>query len=236
MIRLFIGHDPREEVGSHVFVSSLLQHCSSPVSITHLHKPVLENTFGQKFADGSNAFTMSRFLVPALCDFVGTAIFMDGADMLCRTDIAPILENANKFAAVSVVKHNYKTKNPYKYRGSGMESRNIDYDRKQWASVMVMNCWHFAWRRLTAEAVASMPLIDLLQFKFLSDKLIGSLDIEWNWLADEYGYNPNAKVVHYTLGVPGFPLHADVAHGDEWRNQLSRVNYALLDSPPSMGT
>jgi hypothetical protein len=226
VIRIFIGHDPREEVGTHVFTSSLLQHCTQPVSITPLHKPVLETAFGQKFAQGSNAFTMSRFLVPALADFVGRAVFVDGADMLCRADIADIVREADPFLPVSVVKHEYKTRNNVKYLGTKMEAENLDYDRKQWASVMVMNCWHLSWRRLSPDRVAEMSLLDLLQFKFLQDDQIGELRPEWNWLADEHGFNAEAKIAHFTAGVPGFPAHADVAHGDEWRAQLRRVNYA----------
>ena len=226
MIRLFIGHDPREEVGTHVFISSLLQHCTQPVAITPLHKPVLERAFGQQFAQGSNAFTMSRFLVPALCDFVGQAVFVDGADMLCRADISDIVREADPFLPVSVVKHQYTTRNPRKYVGTRMEAENLDYDRKQWASVMVMNCWHLSWRRLAPDRVAGMDLLGLLQFQFLRDEQIGELRPEWNWLADEHGFNAAAKIAHFTAGVPGFPAHADVAHGDEWRSQLRRVNYA----------
>lgn len=226
MLRLFIGHDPREEVGSHVFVSSMLEHSRSPVSITHLHKPALEAAFGQRFAEGSNAFTMSRFLVPALCDFVGVAVFVDGADMLCRADIGEILQHHSPLSPVSVVKHEYKTRNPRKYRGTAMEADNRDYERKQWASVMVISCWHHAWRRLTPDRVASMPLIDLLQLRFIDQDIIGALPVEWNWLADEHGHNPGAKILHWTAGVPGFRGHADAPHGDEWRRQVARVNYA----------
>lgn len=226
MIRLYFGHDERESVGTHVFINSVLQHASQPVALTPLHKPVLEKAFGQTFAEGTNAFTMSRFLVPALNDFVGTAIFVDGADMLCRSDIAQILRDADPFQPVSVVKHDYRTRNPRKYRGTRMEAENTDYPRKQWASVMVMHCWHMAWRKLTPDKVAQMSLLDLLQFRFLQDDQIGVLPDAWNWLADEHGYRMDARIVHFTAGVPGFPAHADVAHGDEWRAQLRRVNYA----------
>lgn len=227
MIRLFVGHDPREEVGSHVFVSSVLQHASCPVQITHLHTPALEGVFGKTFAQGSNAFTASRFLVAALCDFAGPpAVFVDGADMLCRTDIAKIVESASKTRPVSVVKHVYKTKNKTKYRGTLMECENRDYERKQWASVMVINPWHYAWRRLTPDKVAETPLLDLLQFKFLEDEQIADLPMEWNWLADEYGRNEDAKLLHWTAGVPGFPYYANSAHAEEWHAQLKRTTHA----------
>lgn len=226
MLRLFIGHDPREEIGSHVFVSSVLQHASQPVQITHLHLPALESVFGRKFVQGSNAFTTSRFLIAALCDFAGPpAVFVDGADMLCRADIAGIVDAADRFAPVSVVKHEYATRNPRKYIGTAMEAENLPYARKQWASVMVIHPWHRCWRNLTPDRVAQMSALDLLQFRFLDDYQIGDLPAEWNWLADEHGPNEAAKIVHFTAGVPGIKAHANVAHGDEWRAQLRRTNH-----------
>jgi hypothetical protein len=35
-------------------------------------------------------------------------------------------------------------------------------------------------------------------------------------MADELGLNPNAKILHFTSGIPAFPAHADVAHADQW--------------------
>lgn len=226
-MRVFVGVDEREEVGFHVFMSSLLQHCTQPMQITPLHKPVLEKAFGQKFAEGTNAFTAARFLVAALADFAGPAcVFVDGADMLCRADLASIVHDADPFSPVSVVKHHYSTRNPRKYLKTRMEAPNEVYEFKQWASVMVIQPWHMAWRRLSPDRVADMELIDLLQFRFLKQDQIASLPATWNWLADEHGYNPDAKLVHFTCGIPAFPAHADVAHADEWRAQLKKVNYA----------
>jgi hypothetical protein len=37
-------------------------------------------------------------------------------------------------------------------------------------------------------------------FRWLDDERIGELPIEWNWLPDEFGVNPEAKLLHYTLG------------------------------------
>lgn len=225
MIRLYVGFDEREEQGSHVFTSSVLEHATGPVAITHLCKPALESTFGRKFAEGSNAFTKTRFLIPALADWVGTAVFCDGADMLCRADIAGIVEAADPLAPVSVVKHGYTTRHPRKYVGTSMECENTTYERKQWASVFVVKCWHRAWRGLTPDTVADMPILDLLQFKFLKDEQIGSLPLDWNWLADELGPNPDAKILHWTAGVPGIPHYEATPHSDEWRRQLKRVNH-----------
>ena len=145
MINLYIGHDYRETVGTHVFIESVLATASVPVSITPLHKPMLKHAFGGDVAEGTNAFTISRFLIPFLQDWRGTAIFMDGADMLMRGDIAELENMRDQYKAVQVVKHDYQTNAPIKYRGTKMEAPNEDYPRKNWASVMVIPfvCWNF---------------------------------------------------------------------------------------------
>ena len=225
MIRLFVGWDEREEAGSHIFNSSVIQHASEPVSIVHLNKDAVARTYGVDIAEGTNAFTMSRFLVPALCDFVGYAIFADGADMLCRGDIADLWAMRNPHHAVQVVQHNYTTRNPRKYVGSRMEATNRDYGRKNWASLMLMFCGHMAWRKVTPAWLAQQRPIDVLSLRFLADERIGALDPKWNWLADEYGPAPDAKILHWTAGVPGFPEYHAAYHSDEWRRQQRRVNY-----------
>ena len=139
MLNLFVGFDPREEVGTHAFNSSVLAHTTKPVAITHLHKPMLEGTLGQLFDEGTNAFTKTRFLIPHLMSRKGWAIFMDGADMLCMGDLAELMDLADPYKAVQVVKHNYRTKAPRKYLGTQMEAENEDYPRKNWASLMLIN-------------------------------------------------------------------------------------------------
>jgi hypothetical protein len=42
------------------------------------------------------------------------------------------------------------------------------------------------------------------------------LPLEWNWLVGEYEPNPNAKVLHYTLGTPCFPGYAECDQADLW--------------------
>lgn len=48
---------------------------------------------------------------------------------------------------------------------------------------------------------------------------IGALPLEWNWLVGEYEPNPDAKILHYTLGTPCFPDYANcdhAYHADLW--------------------
>jgi hypothetical protein len=211
MLNIFTGHEERVCAGTHVFIQSVLDHAKSPVEITPITRRATPG-----HSEGSNAFTARRFLVPHLMGYNGWAMFCDGADMMARADMSEIMEHASHRHAVMVVKHDYKTKNARKYRGTLMEADNPDYPRKQWAAVMLFNCRHPVWHDFGPAFIMSTPMIDLLQFKFMPDELIGDLPIEWNWLADEHGENQQAKLLHFTAGVPGIAAHADAPMADEW--------------------
>ena len=134
-------------------------------------------------------------------NYQGLALFVDG-DMICRHDVAELVKLYEKEPekAVWVVKHDYKTKHPVKYLGA----KNEDYPRKNWSSVVLWNCG--AWRNkdLTPELIMESTGSYLHRFSWLPDNLIGELPKEWNWLVTEYEFNPEAKLVHYTLGTPCF--------------------------------
>jgi hypothetical protein len=158
--------------------------------------------------------------------FVGWALFVDGSDMLCRADLSEIMEHADWAKAVHVVKHDYKTKHPRKYIGTAMESDNPDYDKKQFASAMLINCSHFAWRKITPEYVAAAPPMHLLQLGFIADELVGTLPEEWNWLVDEKGPNDQAKLIHFTAGIPAFSAYRESPMADEWHAAIDAATSA----------
>lgn len=225
MIPVYIGFDTREEAGSHVFASSLINRASQPVSIVPLHLDLFSAFYRAGHRDGSNAFIYTRFLIPFLQDFKGWAMFCDGADMLMREDVSELWALRDYYKAVMVVKHDYKTRHPRKYVGTQMEADNHDYPRKQWSSVMLINCGHFAWRQMTPEMLRTMTGPDLHSFKWMNEEVIGELPVEWNWLADEFGPNPDAKLLHWTAGSPGFLHYRNAPHAEEFRNQLRFVNH-----------
>jgi lipopolysaccharide biosynthesis glycosyltransferase len=217
-IPVFVGYDPREAVAYHVCVNSIIRHASQPVAII----PVALNLFrdyDETHTDGSNQFIYSRFLVPHLMEYKGWAIFMDG-DMLVRDDIEKLWALRDDSKAVMVVKHNYKTKAVKKYLGN----KNEDYPRKNWSSLILWNCSHPENAILTPDFIQSQPGSYLHRFSWLGDDLIGGLDEEWNWLAIEYPENPNAKLIHYTLGTPCFKDYADESMSDVWKTNYLRVN------------
>jgi lipopolysaccharide biosynthesis glycosyltransferase len=220
-IPIFIGYDPREAIAFHTCVNSIVRHASQPVSIV----PLALNNFGdytETHTDGSNQFIYSRFLVPHLMDYQGQAIFMDG-DMIVRGDIAELWAMRSLDKDVQVVKHDYKTRMPVKYLGS----KNEDYPRKNWSSVMIFNCNNFPTKKLTPEYIQKSTGSHLHRFEWTTDDRVGELPPEWNWLPDEYGANPDAKLLHYTLGTPCFHEFATTTMADEWHRERMLTNYSL---------
>jgi lipopolysaccharide biosynthesis glycosyltransferase len=150
----------------------------------------------------------------------GWAIFIDG-DMIVRGDIAELWDMQSMSKDVMVVKHDYKTKRREKYLGSV----NEDYPRKNWSSVILWNCSTYPNRKLTPEFVQRSTGSFLHRFSWLEDDRIGELAPEWNWLPDEYGANPDAKLLHYTLGTPCFHEFADTPQSEEWHRERIYTEY-----------
>lgn len=218
-IPVFVGYDPREAIAYHVCVNSIIRHSTMPVSIVPLALNLLTE-YNETHHDGSNNFIYSRFLVPHLMDYQGFAIFIDG-DMVLRDDIAKLCELYDPTKAVQVVKHDYQTRMSIKYLGS----RNENYPRKNWSSVMLWNCYHDANKTLTPEFVQSATGAQLHRFSWIRDEDIGEIPPEWNWLPDEYGANESAKLLHYTLGAPCFQEFADTPQGSEWHRERILTEY-----------
>lgn len=221
MIPVFIGYDPKEAIAFHVCSNSIIRHASQPVQIV----PVALNLFKEyteTHTDGSNHFIYTRFLVPYMMKWTGHAIFIDG-DMIVRDDIAELWKLRDCTKDVQVVKHDYKTKMTEKYLGS----KNEDYPRKNWSSVILWNCNSFPNRKLTPEYVMKATGAELHRFTWCSEDRIGELPPEWNWLPDEYGENNNAKLLHYTLGTPSFHEFATTPMGSEWHRERMLTEYCL---------
>jgi len=221
MIPIFIGYDPREAIAFHVCSNSIIRNSSQPVQIV----PVALNLFKdytETHTDGSNHFIYTRFLVPHLMNYQGWAIFIDG-DMILRDDITNLWNLRDDSKAVMVVKHDYKTKMSEKYLGS----KNEDYPRKNWSSVILWNCGHPSNQSVTPEFVQNASGAAVHRFTWLMDSEIGELPKEWNWLPDEYGENADAKLLHYTLGTPCFKEFADTPMANEWHRERIYTEYCI---------
>jgi hypothetical protein len=218
MLDLFCGFDQREAPGYHVFCASVLHRASIPVSFTPLHSGGM--------AQGSNAFTMSRFMVPWLKDYKGRAVFADASDMVCLEDVRKLQDIVDAMPSdksVLVVPHSYKTKNRVKYVGTPMESPNTDYPRKNWASFMVINCEHPAWRDARPENLIAVHMGHFLELSHLPDESIGRLDNRWNVLVDEDQEIHRAAILHWTAGIPAFDYYKDAPCAEIWRREWARA-------------
>lgn len=212
---IFTGYDARESVGWHVCVQSIIERSSIPVEIIPLGS-------GNTERDGTNAFTYSRWDVCRRRGFKGPAIFMDCADMLVRADIAELWRLATESKhAVQVVKHDYRTKHRRKYIGTSLEADNFHYPRKNWSSLILWRCDHPLNAVLTTDYVAQHGGDHLHRFCWLPDQEIGALAPEWNVLVGEQETR-DAKIAHFTLGIPGFKHYKDSEYAGEWRDVLRR--------------
>jgi len=214
-IRVFVGYDPNESSAYHVLSHSIQKYASSPISITPIKRNQLEEIHTRPREKlHSTEFSLTRFLVPYLCNYTGWAIFMD-TDMLARADLNELYEMRNSDYAVMVVKHEYTPMSKTKMLGN----KQTKYEKKNWSSLMLMNtgrCY-----KLTPEYVNSASGLELHQFKWLdSEGQIGDLPPVWNWLVGEYPYNSKAKLVHYTLGGPWWDDYFCCDYADDWRLML----------------
>lgn len=219
MINLFCGYDEREAIGYHVFCASVLRHNSRPVSFIPMSSLGLRQ--------GTNAFTLSRFLVPFMTKHSGHAIFADASDMVMLADIARLDDLFDPQYAVQLVKHaDYQTRHPMKYVGTPMQCENRDYPRKNWTSLMIINCEHAAWRGVTPSFIGKMPTLDALQLRWIGDDAIGALPAQWNVLVDEGQSADGAKLLHWTAGIPGFYKYRDAPEAKHWHSMHSGLKAA----------
>ena len=137
---------------------------------------------------GLTSFTYSRYLVPYLCNYEGQALFID-SDMLLLADIYELF-NSQSGSSVDIV--------PF--------AGNFAFERP---SVMLFNCAEC--RDLTPEYIETGTPQD-----FSWAKSIGHLSSDWNHLVGYAPPNPNAKLIHYTQGVPGYKECRDCEYAQEW--------------------
>ena len=155
-------------------------------------------------------------------NFRGWAIFADG-DMVCLSDIKILKSYFDPNKAVTLVKHDYKTKHKTKYFGQ----KNEDYPRKNMSSEIIWNCEHPKNKILTPKFIGQKEGSFLHRFNWLKDEEIGELPKSWNWLAMEYEENRDLDLIHYTLGTPCFKEYSNKSLSHYWKlffqNHLSGI-------------
>ena len=221
-INFFIGYDSKEDIAYRVCKNSLLKRASVNVKVTSLK---LDELIAKKFYSrtidplASTEFTYSRFLIPALMNYKGWAIFCD-CDFLFFKDINLLFDTIEGDRAVYCVKHDYTPKEKHKMDGQ----QQTIYPRKNWSSFIVYNCEHPSNKKLTVDLVNSQTGSFLHQFKWLNDNEIGSLDERWNWLEGWSSKNNKKEpyAVHYTRGGPWFDEWQDVEFANEWIKERNK--------------
>lgn len=226
VVRAFVGYDSKEPVAFHVLSHSIHARSSMPVSITPLMLSELKcEMWRERHQLQSTEFSFSRFLTPALCNYEGWAIFMD-CDMLMLDDIANLWNLRDDRYAVMVVKHNHVPKEEMKF----LDQPQTKYEKKNWSSVMLMNCSKC--RALTINYVNSASGLELHRFHWLGDdSLIGEIPHRWNHLVD---YDPDVPVddlsnIHYTEGGPYFASFRNCGYADLWVEERDRMMFAASD-------
>ena len=218
MINIFIGYDSKEKIAYHVLSESILRNSTKPVSITPIYLPNIKDDFLRERNNlSSTEFSFSRFIIPHLMNYQGWALFMD-CDMLMKADVEELWRLRDDKYAVQVSKHDYVPRTETKFLGHIQTA----YPKKNWSSFMLMNCKKCT--RLTPDYVNKASGLELHQFKWLEkEELIGSLPLEWNWLAGEYPYKEDVKNIHYTEGGPYFEQYADCDYSSDWYNVYNNM-------------
>ncbi|MDX3929353.1 MAG: glycosyltransferase [Shinella sp.] len=211
VVRIFVGYDSKEAVAYHVLCHSIMQHSSLPVQFSPIVLDHLADVFTRERNPlQSTEFSFSRFLAPYLSGYKGWSIFMD-CDMLARTDIAELWALRDDRYAAMCIKHDYQPKVETKFLGQ----TQTKYEKKNWSSLIMFN--NAKCTALSKDYVNTATGLELHQFKWLgNDDLIGGLPVEWNYLVNEYDYNPNAKIVHFTDGGPYFDEYKNDDYAEEW--------------------
>lgn len=194
-LRIFIGYDPRQPMAFQVLCHSIWKRATKPVSITRLQLDQLPLK-----REGLTQFTYSRYLVPYLCGYEGTALFMD-ADMLALADITQI---PDPVGAVSVVKN---------------------VRRFEWPSLMYFDCARC--KSLTLESIENGK-----PWKLGWADSVSELPSEWNHLVGYDAPRPDAKIVHFTMGIPFWQETRNSEYASEWmadaKESMSTVSWKEL--------
>lgn len=225
-LNIYIGWDPRETVAWQVLAHSILRRATHTVNLIPLRQETLrEEGVYRREVDlaASTEFSLTRFLVPHLSNYEGYSLFLD-CDMLCLEDISRLFDIAHRDPSKSVwvAKHDYVPRSSVKMDGQKQEA----YTCKNWSSVMLFN--NAACRTLTPQHITWATPAQLHQFAWVDNNLIGELPKKWNWLSGEYEPNPDAALLHYTLGGPWFPNIPVDADGKLWVQEY----YSMADRNP----
>lgn len=233
---IYVGYDPREATAFSVAMSSAGRHLSEFIPLHGLFLPALidqglyrrpmryfdtglpRKVMWDEISDAPMAteHANSRWLTPHLAKS-GWALFVDG-DVLVRADLKELFDGLDPEKAVYCVKHDYTAEPGVKMDGQIQTS----YSKKNWSSVMAINCDHPSNGALTVDLINTLPGRDLHAFCWLKENEIGSLDPAWNYLVGQSPFIQNPKIIHFTLGLPDMPGYENCEFAEDWRAEQRR--------------
>jgi lipopolysaccharide biosynthesis glycosyltransferase len=218
-MKVFVGWDSREDIAYQVCKHSIISKQPTAEVVPLKQQELREQNLYWREKDlmASTEFTFTRFLLPELTNFNGWALFMD-CDMILTTDIKELFDQADNNYAVMCVQHDYTVSEGIKMDGQ----KQTVYPRKNWSSVMLMNCGHPSNQALNKELVNDPSITGayLHRFSWLKDEEIGKLNHTWNYLVGVYSDIETPKLIHYTEGGPYFENYRNCEFNQLWKNEL----------------
>jgi len=223
-LKIYIGWDSREDIAFQVAKQSILDTASVPVEIIPIKQnPMRKRGVYQRPVDqlASTEFTFTRFLVPYLAGYKGWALFID-CDFIAVDDVKKLFDQADDRYAIMCAQHNYTPKNTTKMDGQTQHQ----YPRKNWSSMMLINCGHESNAKLTPALINNLNFNGAYfhRFQWLKDNQIGKVSHEWNWLVNWYKEPKDGKpkFIHYTEGGPWFEEYETCEYAIDWYRSYKR--------------
>ena len=211
-LKIFIGYDSREKIAFHVLSYSIITKATIPVSITPINLNNLKRFYNRpRGKNESTEFSISRFLTPYLSNFEGYSLYLD-CDFIMLENVAKLLKFVAKKSNKTLwcVKHKYKPRHTTKF----LKEKQFIYPKKNWSSFMLFN--NKKCKILTPKFISKAHGLDLHQFKWTSENLIGSLPKNWNVLIGEQKIPKKFNALHYTLGGPYFNKYSKCEGSKFW--------------------
>ena len=223
MLKIFIGYDSREPEAAEVCKFSILKHASIYVEIHFLNIAELKASSLYLREDPVQDHDIkeaehlcTRFFTPYLADYKGWALYVD-SDFLFLDDVAKLYNARNDQYAIQVVKHRYEIKNRKKLNGRPQRL----YARKNWSSLMLINCSHVDCKKLSLDFLNTTPTINLIHLDWMPYRYIGELSRVWNWLVGYYSETDSEmpSALHYTDGGPWLSSCIRTEYGYHWLSE-----------------
>lgn len=171
-INIYVGCEPAQHLAARVLEHSILRHTNSPVRVLRLDEAIGP----QRHAGGRTPFSLQRFMIPALNDRQGLAIYLD-SDMLVFNDIRELVELRDPDSAVS---------SAVSPPGSG---------RRPQFSVMVIDCERARWDAEEIARIASETYESAMFELVFEPSKKACLPYQWNSLER---MDADTRLIHFT--------------------------------------